>query len=241
MRTKDVFERLRRKTDALNRLLNDLHGPDTGQQRDLVSRIAVEGRAITNILQNLRNENAVGKAAFDRWYEPFVAEMKADPLMRFFYELRTRTLKEGDDGVEGICVSPRGGFRLSGRGIEQFASDAQGNIRTIALHPTPPNAVGAFVANDSGGAGWEIRQPDGSTTIEYAALRPEAVEVSAILRHPPKTHRGSDLPDAKPTHALHRVRRLPAWPSTERETSVPRRRCPSVGGQHAAMSAPRKK
>ena len=68
---------------SLNRLSCDLHGPDTGQQRALARRIAVEIRAITNILQNLRSEDAVGKAAFDRWYEPFVAEMKADPLLRF--------------------------------------------------------------------------------------------------------------------------------------------------------------
>jgi hypothetical protein len=199
-RTKEIFEILERKMEALDRLLCDLHGPDTGQQRDILSRIAVEGRAISNILQNLRDKNAIGKVEFDFWYDPFVAEMKADPLMRFFYELRTSTLKQGDDRAGGIQVSPQPGcgFSLSTQGIENYFLDAQGS-NIVIFYPAPPNAIRAFVANNTGGAGWEIKQPDGSTKIIYAPLHPEAARVSVILRDPPKTHLGVDLPDASPT------------------------------------------
>jgi hypothetical protein len=198
--TNEIFERLERKMDAIHRLLHDIQGPDTGQQRHLVSRIAVEGRAVTNILQNLRGKMAVGKAEFDRWYAPFVAEMKIDPLMRFFYELRTSTLKQGDDRAEGICVSPRPGGRVkvTTQGIEQSVSGADGCTK-VMFCPAPPNAVCAFIGDSTGGAGWEVRKPDGSITRVYAPLHPDVVEVSAILREPPKTHLGVDLPDAKPT------------------------------------------
>ncbi len=184
---------------ALENLLRDLNGPDTGQQRDLLSRIAVEGRAITNILQNLRNKDSVGKAEFDRWYQPFVVQMKGDSLMHFFYKLRTSTLKEGDDRVDGLRLSPtqRGGFSINIEGVEQSYCDDQGAMRVV-FYPAPPNAVSCFVADDTGGAGWEIKQPDGSITKAYATLHPGVAEVTSILVDPPKAHLGADLTDARP-------------------------------------------
>lgn len=52
--------------------------------------IAVFGRAVTNALQGLRTYD---RQAFEEWYEPWLAEMRDDPLCRFFYALRTDLLK----------------------------------------------------------------------------------------------------------------------------------------------------
>jgi hypothetical protein len=60
-----------------------------------VMHITVYGRATTNVLQKLRSVN---RAEFDAWYAPVRAWMKDDPLMKYFYELRSRILKEGETG-----------------------------------------------------------------------------------------------------------------------------------------------
>jgi hypothetical protein len=55
--------------------------------------LIVFGRAVTNILQNLRS--VVGAKTFDEWYMPLQEEMRDDELLKYFYELRTEILKEG--------------------------------------------------------------------------------------------------------------------------------------------------
>lgn len=74
---------------ALNAVLNpgDLHVRVAG-----IEQIVVFGRAITNVLQNIRGHNREG---FDEWYGPWQEEMKADPLCLFFYKARSVLLKEG--------------------------------------------------------------------------------------------------------------------------------------------------
>jgi hypothetical protein len=52
--------------------------------------VVVFGRAVTNALQNLRTFD---ERAFDEWYEPWQREMRNDPLLRWFYKLRTDILK----------------------------------------------------------------------------------------------------------------------------------------------------
>src|SRR5436309_15318022 len=53
--------------------------------------VVVFGRAVTNVLQNLRST----EPGFDEWYVPFVRQMESDPLMRFLYKLRSAILKRG--------------------------------------------------------------------------------------------------------------------------------------------------
>jgi hypothetical protein len=72
-----------------------------------IKHITVYGLATTHVLQNLRR---VGRAEFDEWYAPIREWMKGDPLMRYFYTLRSRILKEGETGdfafvVEGMTFS----------------------------------------------------------------------------------------------------------------------------------------
>lgn len=57
------------------------------------NNLVVWGRAVTNILQRLRG---LDRERFDTWYEPFRVEMEADPLMRWFYEMRSVALKVGE-------------------------------------------------------------------------------------------------------------------------------------------------
>lgn len=54
--------------------------------------VVVFGRAITNVLQNLRST----ESDFDAWYLPCVEAMRADALLKYFYNLRSQILKEGD-------------------------------------------------------------------------------------------------------------------------------------------------
>jgi hypothetical protein len=49
--------------------------------------VVVFGRSMTLVMQNLRTYN---RDAFDSWYAPWQEEMKSDPLMRYFNDLRTK-------------------------------------------------------------------------------------------------------------------------------------------------------
>jgi hypothetical protein len=84
--------------------------------------VVVFGRAVTNALQNLRTFD---RQAFDEWYGPWKQEMEEDPLLRWFYKLRSDILK-------GIV--PLIGFVIgsSGRG------DLYAGAITVPDRP-PPN------------------------------------------------------------------------------------------------------
>jgi hypothetical protein len=66
--------------------------------------IVVFGRAVTNALQNLRTFD---RQAFDDWYEPWQREMIDDPLLRWFYTLRSDILK-GIFPMVGIVLASVG-------------------------------------------------------------------------------------------------------------------------------------
>src|SRR6266478_9237300 len=51
--------------------------------------VVVFGRSMTLVMQNLRTHD---RDAFDGWYVPWKEEMKDDPLMRYFYDLRTKVI-----------------------------------------------------------------------------------------------------------------------------------------------------
>lgn len=58
--------------------------PDPRHRISGVRNVIVFGRAVTNVLQNLR----ATELTFDAWYAPVVQRMETDPLMRFLYELQ---------------------------------------------------------------------------------------------------------------------------------------------------------
>ena len=65
--------------------------------------VVVFGRSMTLVMQNLRSHD---QEAFDSWYAPWQEEMKDDPLMRYFYVLRTMVIHHDAPAI-GILL---GGF-----------------------------------------------------------------------------------------------------------------------------------
>lgn len=64
---------------------------DTDEDRILFGflGVVVFGRSMTFVMQNLRTYD---EKAFDDWYIPWQDEMKGDPLMLYFYDLRTKVI-----------------------------------------------------------------------------------------------------------------------------------------------------
>jgi hypothetical protein len=155
--------------------LEMMDSPDRGRSIAGLRNVAVFGRSVTFILQNLRK----AEPTFDDWYQPRVDVMKNDELCRFFVDLRNTIEKVGD-------VSIRAG-RFHIRSFD-FALDMS------RLPPAPPNAKGMFMGDQAGRSGWEVQMPDGSTEHFYFDL-PEDIGGPSRLQfpNPPKSHRGPAL------------------------------------------------
>ena len=81
---------------------------ETDQDRILFGflGVVVFGRSMTLVMQNLRGHE---QEAFDSWYAPWQQEMKGDPLMLYFKELRTKVIHENVPAI-GIAL---GGFGVN--------------------------------------------------------------------------------------------------------------------------------
>jgi hypothetical protein len=95
--------------------------------------VVVFGRSVTNAMQNLRSFD---EKAFNDWYGPWEAEMRADPLLRYFYELRTQILKG---------IAPQIGILLAGFGP---SVPRPGSI-SIEGKPLPEMHLGKPIADTS--------------------------------------------------------------------------------------------
>ena len=134
----------------------------------------VFGRAVTNVLQNLRGiEND-----FDNWYEPYVIEMESDPLMKFFYNIRSKILKEGS-----LQVATRVHIR-------KWTPET-----SHLIGPPPPRAKSFFMGDKYGGSGWIVELPDGTEEKYYIELPREIGEADIYFRNPPQDHLGNRLED----------------------------------------------
>lgn len=187
----DIFENLCRALTRLEKANHDLHNPPAGQHRKLIGQIVVDGRAITNILQNLRNKTP----NFDEWYQPYKTEMRNDELLRFLYTVRSEILKKGDDHIVpagGRLDSRRHFMSISDKGIEIQMRQPNGQFRHEFI-PKPPNAKHAFLHNSEGGCGWVVVNPDGSETKKYVNVPSDIYVASYQFRNPPKKHLGRDI------------------------------------------------
>lgn len=102
--------------------------------------VVVFGRAITNVLQNLRS--TVGND-FDHWYEPKVKEMGEDQVLKYFYKLRSQILKQGSVNTS-------------------ISMTFTGNpMALMQQYKAPPNAKGFFIGDTLGGCGWEVEVEPG--------------------------------------------------------------------------------
>jgi hypothetical protein len=118
----------------------------------------VFGRMVTFTLQNMRND--VG--GFNEWYDPIVTELKADPLMKFFWELRTGIEKKAEPVADqGIMIKKL-------------------NVAEVFNLPKPPGAIGFFIGDEIGGSGWDVRAADGAIK-KYYVTPPDSWGVAAAL------------------------------------------------------------
>ena len=154
----------------------DLEADDPSHRADGLRNVAVFGRAVTNVLQNLREV----VPHFDAWYAPYVQQMRADPLLRFFYALRSAILKRGELGTTSATY------------IESLDSRQLQHL----LRDQPPGARSFFVGDTLGGSGWEIQLPDGSVEKYYMDLPPEIrVTTTLFLTDAPAQHLGQPILD----------------------------------------------
>jgi hypothetical protein len=157
--------------------LDDLLGDDPTRRMLGIRNVAVFGRSVTFVLQTLRSVDA---DAFERWYAPKQAEMKADALLGYFVTLRNEILKEG------------GPSAISAVYVEHLNTH---DLMPLMENP-PPGARAFFIGDALGGSGWEIELPDGSLGRYYVQL-PGAVKMEASLHFPdpPAEHLGKSLAD----------------------------------------------
>jgi hypothetical protein len=166
--------------------LSDLLGADPNRRMPGLRNLVVFGHATTQAIQNLRSL----EQTFDDWYAPIRADMRADPLMKFFWDLRSEILKEGTAGQIGDSLH-----------IHHLDSH---DLQPILSNP-PPGARGFFIGDSLGGNGWEIELPDGTITKYYIAL-PDNITVDHAFhfQSPPAEHHGQALTDTS-VEALARL------------------------------------
>jgi hypothetical protein len=156
--------------------LTDFTGADPRRRTSGLRNLVVFGRAVTNVLQNLRT--VVGVQAFNEWYEPWQEKMRKDELLKYFYQLRTEILKEG--------------------ALKTTTSVHIANLNTRELQPLmqnpPPVAKGFFIGDHLNGSGWEVELPDGSV-VKYYVMLPNSVQNQITMRF--------HFPDAPRTHDSH--------------------------------------
>lgn len=64
--------------------------------------VVVFGRSMTLVMQNLRTYD---REAFERWHEPWQEEMKGDPLMLYFYKLRTMVVHKDAPAIGSVLAA----------------------------------------------------------------------------------------------------------------------------------------
>lgn len=171
--------RAARETLAMARgAYDDLSGSDPTRRQAGLRSVAIYGRAVISILENLRG---IDRVRFNQWYAPHKAEIQSDPLIGYFTRLRNEMLKEG--------VPPNttvGGY------IKHLNSE---DIYRAA----PPGATAFFVGDETGGSGWVIRLPNGREVREYIDL-PESIGGAWMELSEPREHQGRPITNTKAQH-----------------------------------------
>lgn len=129
------------------------------------------GRSVTFVLQKLR-----GRAdGFDDWYEGVQTRLRADPVAKWFVELRNRIDKEGSHGESSTSL---------------YIAHLDTND---LMEHMPPSATGMFIGDFLGRSGWIETLPDGTEATTFFTLPPSA---GIALFHI------EDAPEGKPLEEL---------------------------------------
>jgi hypothetical protein len=169
----------------------ELDNPPAGQHRKIIGQIIIDGRAITNIIQNLRGK----EPNFNEWYQPYVNEMQNDELLRFLYKVRSAILKEGDDYIDSIggrLDSRRHYISISDKGVEIQMRLPNGHFRH-ELIPKPKNAKYAFLHDSEGGCGWVVENEDGTEFKHYVQVPGDMYLATFKFRAAPSSHRSKNI------------------------------------------------
>lgn len=103
--------------------------------------------------------------------------MERDPLMKYFYNIRSKILKEGNVNLGSYAHIKS----------LQFPQDIQ------KLGPPPPNAKSFFIGDQHGGSGWIVQMQDGSTEKFYVDFPDDKAQVGLYLPDAPADHLGKTL------------------------------------------------
>lgn len=127
----------------------------------------VFGRAVTFALQNLRSV----RPDFDEWYEPKMQEMKSDPLLKYFADLRTTIEKT----TENITSK---GYALNFNSAQLAAEFGK----------PPPGAYMKFICDSLGRSGWRVKTSDGEIVEYYVSLPESMVRPVLFLAKAPQDY-----------------------------------------------------
>ncbi len=150
-----------------------------GPERRLAGlrNLVVFGRAVTNVLQNLRSI----EPEFDDWYSRYVIEMREDPLLRYFYQVRSEILKEG-------TLRTGASVHLN-RFIYPYDTQRSG--------PRPPGARAFFMGDPYGRSGWEVQLGDGKIERFYVDIPSDIATIEVHLPDAPDLHLGKKIADKR--------------------------------------------
>jgi hypothetical protein len=143
------------------------HGEKATRQLADIRQVVIECRRSTFVLQKLRSR----VAGWDEWWAPRQAALRADPLMRYFHDLRTAIEKEGLPAAIAELYDTATGTTLAdvACGEDEFGIWVSGAVR--------PSAAAAGLAPG------EYADP---TSLRLRNLR---------LPDPPLEHDGQPLTD----------------------------------------------
>lgn len=165
MSKKTTREILRNAEDTLvtaKHGLMDLKNSSAERKLPGLRNLIVFGRAVTNVLQNLRSTEG---DHFENWYVPFQEEMQSDPVMRYFYKLRSIILKQGTLNVQTSMY------------LNSF--DSQLDMRKFGV--PPKNAKSFFMGDEIGGSGWEVQISESETEKYYVDFPADIGKVSMFF------------------------------------------------------------
>lgn len=176
----EVLRRTRETLATAQRGLADVSGDDPGARASGLHNVAVFGRSVSLVLQNMRS---VDREGFNAWYRRYAAQMDGDPLMNYFRDLRNEILKEGPPATTGSVQMPYLDSAMVAR-LQQQA---------------PPGTRATFIGDPLGGSGFEVALPDGTIEKYYISLPEEwGAQVTWNLPEPPDQHLGQPIRDQSP-------------------------------------------
>ncbi|AZH78957.1 hypothetical protein CSX12_11015 [Microbacterium sp. Y-01] len=150
---------------AVRRSIHDVeHSARPGPQLASIRAAVVDIRRVTFVLQTLSSR----VEGFGDWYAPIQDSLRADPLMRYFVDLRNETEKRGLPGAIAELYNLETGAAVAD--VACF-EDQYGLAVSGALRP-------------------DVDLPDGELSGSYN-LR------SFRLPDPPRSHRGIELTDLR--------------------------------------------